>query len=124
MNLKVLPAIAGSFPQRAAGLGMTAAGLVAALVWNDQVKPNRKLRALDAPARLVREPIGVSLRGPLRQLAEQRAREQQLSLNAYLEALMQAQLQRPAAPLVILYSHEKDPRALRLPRAVHQRGRR
>ena len=96
-----------SFPARAASLGLPTGALLAALVWNDHVRPDRTLIALEKTPKLARLPLSCSLRNPQRALAMRRAREQRLSLNAYLEALIAAQVARPRAPLVTLYAERK-----------------
>ncbi|MES2696915.1 MAG: hypothetical protein V4773_25845 [Verrucomicrobiota bacterium] len=107
INLKLLPSLGDHFSKRALAYGMTTSGLLAAAVWNDHLKPDRKLVALEAPRKLKRVEDSVTLRLPLKRLAKARARAQGLSLNAYVEALIAAHLARPLAPLVVLHADQK-----------------
>jgi hypothetical protein len=99
----VQPEIATNFPKRAAMLGLLPSALLSILVWNDMVRPTRSLRQLATSRKLVRAPYSISLRSAKRALAVRRAREQKLSLNAYLEALMATELGRPDMDLPVYH---------------------
>lgn len=64
------------------------------------------LRALEQSPKLVREQISCSLRSARMAAARRRAREQQLSVNAYLEALISGHLRAGRGPLVVLAARE------------------
>lgn len=100
-TLKLLPGLASVAPRRAAGYGLPFSAFVAALVWNDALRPDRALAALPREGKIVRQPLACSLRAAQRRLARKRAREQHISVNAYLEALIAAQLARPLSQLII-----------------------
>ena len=78
--------------------------LLSILVRNDGLRPNRSLAPVAQERKLVRVPLPCSLRSAQMAIARRRARAQRMSVNAYLEALISAQLARPAANLVILFA--------------------
>ncbi len=89
---------------RAEKLGQTVSGLLAILVWNDNLRPNRSLEPLANPERVTRVDLTVSLRAGIRTLAERTACSREMTLNSYLEALLAADLMAPDRDLVILAS--------------------
>jgi hypothetical protein len=107
LSLRLLPEIAEAAPLRAAGYGLPFSSFAAVLVWNDTLRPARALAALPRTGKIVRQPVSCSLRGPLLRFARRRAREQAMSVNAYLEAIIAAQLALPRGPLVILNADRK-----------------
>ena len=106
-TLKMLPEIAAAAPQHAAEYGLAFSTFAAVLVWNDTLRPNRALAALPRTGKIVRQPVSCSLRGPLLRFARRRSREQAMSVNAYLEALISARLAQPRGPLIILPADRK-----------------
>lgn len=111
IKLAVLPSIATDAGARAERVGLTVSGLLGALVWNDSLAPNPRLQPLPSPAKRTREPVTCSLRRDLRPLAERRALQLDMSLNAYLEALLEVDLRNPCAELTLLARPESKPRA-------------
>lgn len=106
LRLKLHPELARHVQPLASAYGLATATLVAILIWNDTLRPDYALAQVAGPVRLARVPFSCSLRATHRALAARRAREQKLSLNAYLEALIAAQLARGRAPLVVFSSEE------------------
>lgn len=104
LKLKLLPHLARDLRPAASALGQTTSGLVAILVWNDHMQPDRTLTALPRSRTLVRVAMPCSLRRTHAGLARRRARAQRLSLNAYLEALIAARLESNQPSLLILAS--------------------
>lgn len=104
IGLKLLPEVAKAFPPSAGALGLAPSVLLAVLVRNDGIRPDRKLQALLQAPRLVRQQLSCSLRSGQMAIARRRARQQGLSLNAYLESLIAAHLARPASDLLVLRS--------------------
>lgn len=101
LRLKLRADLARDFPLRAAKLGLRPSTLLGILVWNDSIRPNQALARVDSGRRLARAPLTCSLGRGKRPLASIRAREQNLSLNAYLEALAAELLARPASDAII-----------------------
>lgn len=100
LKLQILPGLAEAAPLEASALGLTLSGLVAILVWNDAVKP-AALVPVKAHARLSRVALSCSLRRPQRALASAAAHRLDMSLNAYLEALLAARLGRGGRDLTV-----------------------
>lgn len=94
---------ASRVPARVTALGQTVSGWLAILVHNDSVRPSTALAALANDARQVRVDIGCTLRGALREAATRQAAAAGLSRNAYLEALVAADLAAPSSNLVVLF---------------------
>jgi len=111
IKLAVLPSIAAEVGPRAERVGLTVSGLLGALVWNDALAPNPRLQPLPGPAKRTREPVTCSLRRDLRPLAERRTLQLDMSLNAYLEALLEMDLRNPYAELTLLARAESKPGA-------------
>lgn len=107
LNLKLLPELAAKFPRYASAFDLPPSTVLGILVWNDSINPDRTLEALAPSPRLNRIGIGCSLRAARRRVALQRSREQKLSLNAYLEALIASHLARSRGALVILNPDRK-----------------
>ena len=101
LKLAVRPDLQAGARPGAERVGMTVSGLVGVLVWNDHLRPNYDLAALPNPEKVTRVDLTISLRRPLREFAEQGARSRRMSLNAYLEALLAAHLDKPAGALII-----------------------
>ena len=101
LNVSLRRDLAVKVPRRVSSLGQTVSGWLAILVHNDGVRPNLGLAALANDTREVRVDIGCTLRGSLRDDATHQAEAAQLSRNAYLEALVAADLST-SAPLTIL----------------------
>jgi hypothetical protein len=101
ISLRLRPEIVRELPARATRLGLAPSGLLAALVWNDHVRPVPHLAPLPNPERVKREAVTVTLRRPQRVLVERQALARKMSRNAYIEALFAADLREPHAPLVI-----------------------
>ncbi len=101
LNIKLLPALAAGAPREAEDYGLTVSALVSILVWNDSLKPDRALCAIPSAGKLVRAHLGCSLRTEHFRRARARAKTQHMSVNSYLEALIAAQLARPASALVV-----------------------
>lgn len=97
------PDLAEGFPARAAGYGLATGGLLAALVWNDYFQPDWDLDPIDMPRKHARSPLSCSLRAKQRAQAKVRSKQLSMSLNAYLEALIAAEMARPPGELVILF---------------------
>lgn len=89
--LKVLPEIAEKAPLRAAQIGERVSGYVATLIWNYAQAPWKVAQERDAPD-LVRVKLPCYLRKGVGDLAEKLAGENRLSLNAFVEALLAADL--------------------------------
>lgn len=104
LRLKLRPDLAEGFSDHAAVFGLAASTLLAVLVWNDSIRPDRSLVALPRAPKLARAPLTCSLRKRHRALAATRSREQDMSLNAYLEALIAKSAKRPSGPLIVLDS--------------------
>ena len=107
LRLKLRPDLVQDFPAYAQARGMGTSTLLGLLVWNDSVRPNPGLTQIAGLARFARAPLSCSMRGHQRVLAARRARELSLSLNAYLESLIAAQLAQPRGPLLILPADRK-----------------
>lgn len=103
LNVSLRRDLAAKVPDRAAALGQTVSGWLAILVHNDGVAPHRGLAALANDTREVRVDLGCTLRGELRAAATRQAAAAQLSRNAYLEALVAADL-AAGGPLLVLCS--------------------
>ena len=103
LNVSLRRDLAAKVPARAGALGQTVSGWLAILVHNDGVAPNRALAALANDTREVRIDLGCTLRGALRDAATRQAAAAQLSRNAYLEALVAADL-ATGGPLLLLCS--------------------
>ncbi len=95
--------LAAKVPTRVTTLGQTVSGWLAILVHNDGVRPSTSLAALAKDTRQVRVDIGCTLRGTLRAAATQQAAAAHLSRNAYLEALVAADLATPSSDLVVFF---------------------
>jgi hypothetical protein len=106
-TLRLLAEVAQAAPFRAAAYGLPFSTYLAVLVWNDALQPVATLAALPRTGKIVRQPLSCSLRAPHLRIARRRARELAISVNAYLEALIAAQLARPRAPLVVFQSDRK-----------------
>ncbi len=102
IKLAVRPDLEAAARPRARMLGQTVSGLISILVWNDHVAPRPGLAPLPNPQKLIRVDLTISLRVDLRAIAEESARAQVMSLNAYLEALLAADLSQPDRNLTIL----------------------
>lgn len=106
ISLKLRPDLAARAQPAARRLGLTFSALVSILAWNDHLRPDPSLqRILDNP-RLSRVGISCTLRPPIRRQAQASARSRNLSLNAYLEALVEAYLRRRRGAVTILAAPE------------------
>jgi hypothetical protein len=101
INVSLRRDLAAKVPDRVTALGQTVSGWLAILVHNDGVRPHRDLAALANDTREVRVDLGCTLRGKLRDDATRQAEAVQLSRNAYLEAIVAADL-ATGGPLTIL----------------------
>gem|GEM_PF-3647781 len=81
--------------ERASQLHLAFSAYVAALVWNNQFPPVASLTALPNPRAVVRVRVPCSLRGVTGGLARKQARSSKLSVNAFLESLIAAELLSP-----------------------------
>jgi hypothetical protein len=106
LRLVLIPHLAAALPAQAARLGLTVSTLLAILAWNDHVRPAPVLPRPAAHPKLSRSAISCSLRQPIRRIAAASARSRRLSLNGYLEALVDAYLRRRSAHLTILARDE------------------
>lgn len=98
--LRLRPAIAQAAQARSKQLRQTVSGYVAILVNNHEEAPVA-LEAQGADEKLARVNVGMSWRSDLRKRTARLAREAKLSINAFVEALIAADLLSPDQDLVI-----------------------
>lgn len=97
-NLRILPDMVPKLVRLTETFALPRATIVGILVWNDSVRPAKLAAVAAGPLSRVR--CSCSMRPALLALARTGARRNRLSLNAYLEALIDRRLQDPG-PLVV-----------------------
>jgi hypothetical protein len=87
---------------RARQLNLPLSTYITILLWNNHLAPARDLRAEPDSKTLIRVHVPCSIRKNVWNLVTSQIAASGLSANAFIEAVIARDLQRPQAPLIIL----------------------